>query len=64
MHSPAAIDERIRISNKFAHLHGAKRTDAIGVRRDVLKAWLQGEYTDVVEGLGLRERAWGNIPGA
>ena len=54
----AAIDERIKISNKFAHLHGAKRTDAMGVRRDVLKTWLQGEYTDVVEGLGLRERAW------
>ena len=54
----AAINERIRIANKFAHLHGARRTDAMGVRRDVLKTWLQGEYTDVVEGLRLRERAW------
>ncbi len=54
----AANDERIRIANKFAHLHGAKRTDAMGVRRDVMKAWLQGEHTDVVEGLQLRERAW------
>ena len=54
----AAISERVRIANKFAHLHGARRTDAMGVRRDVLKAWLQGEYTDVVEGLRLRERVW------
>ena len=54
----ATIHERLIISNKFAHLHGIKRTDAMGVRRDVLKTWLQGEYTDVVEGLQLRERVW------
>ena len=53
----AANKERINIANKFAYLHGVKYTDAMGVRRDVMKAWLQGEYTTIVEGLGLRDRA-------
>ena len=54
----AANKERIRIANKFAYLHGVKYTDAMGVRRDVMRGWLRGENTAIVEGLQLRDRAW------
>ncbi len=54
----ASNKDRVRISNLFAQFHGIKRTDAIPVRRRVLKSWLQGENTEVVESLNLRERVW------
>ena len=54
----AANRDRVRISNLFAKFHAIKRTDAIPVRRRILKAWLQGENTKVVEMLNLRDRAW------
>ena len=54
----AASKDRVGISNLFAQFHAIKRTDAIPVRRRVLKSWLQGENTKVVESLNLRERAW------
>ena len=54
----AANRDRVRISNLFAKFHGIRRTDAMPVRRNRLKAWLQGENTEVVEALNLRDRAW------
>ena len=54
----AANRDRVRISNLFAKFHAIRRTDAMPVRRNRLKAWLQGENTEVVEALNLRERAW------
>lgn len=54
----AASKNRVGISNLFAQFHAIKRTDAIPVRRRVLKSWLQGENTEVVESLNLRERTW------
>ena len=54
----AANRDRVRISNLFAKFHAIRRTDAMPVRRNRLKAWLQGENAEVVEALNLRERAW------
>ena len=54
----AANRDRVRISNLFAKFHAIRRTDAMPVRRSRLKAWLQGENTEVVEALNLRDRAW------
>ena len=54
----AAHRDRVRISNLFAKFHDIRRTDAIPVRRRILKGWLQGDNTEVVEALNLRERAW------
>ena len=57
----AANRDRVRISNLFAKFHAIRRTDAMPVRRSrlkVWKAWLQGENTEVVEALNLRDRAW------
>ena len=54
----AANRDRVRISNLFAKFHDIRRTDAIPVRRRILKGWLQGDNTEVVETLSLRERAW------
>ena len=53
-----ANSERVEISDLFAYLHGVKRTDAMPVGRSTLRSWLKGKYTEVVEALGLRERAW------
>ena len=54
----AANRDRVRISNLFAKFHAIRRTDAMPVRRNRLKAWLQGENAEVVEALNLRDRAW------
>ena len=54
----AANRDRVRISNLFAKFHDIRRTDAMPVRRNTLKTWLQGENAEVVETLNLRERAW------
>ena len=54
----AANRDRVRISNLFAKFHAIRRTDAMPVRRNRLKTWLQGENTEVVEALNLRDRAW------
>ena len=54
----AANRDRVRISNLFAKFHAIRRTDAMPVRRNTLKTWLQGENAAVVESLNLRERAW------
>ena len=54
----AANRDRVRISNLFAKFHAIRRTDAMPVRRNRLKTWLQGENAEVVEALNLRERAW------
>ena len=54
----AANRDRVRISNLFAKFHAIRRTDAMPVRRNRLKTWLQGENAEVVEALNLRDRAW------
>ena len=54
----AANSDRVRISNLFAKFHAIRRTDAMPVRRNRLKTWLQGENAEVVEALNLRDRAW------
>ena len=54
----AANRDRVRISNLFAQFHDIRRTDAMPVRRNTLKTWLQGENVAMVESLNLRERAW------